>query len=60
MQLCRICGERLTKATVRQVAYSTRSYAERLEAAMMVTVTLDKEDIHPKQFCHKCYRAMTR
>lgn len=57
LQLCRVCGQRFSR-TKEKATYSCSYYADRLEATMMVNTKLDREDVHPKTFCHSCYRRM--
>ena len=58
-QLCRICGILLSR-TKKIRLHIVADYANRLEMAFRQAVFLDREDVHPKGFCHTCYRAMTK
>ena len=60
-QLCRVSGTLLSRSKKNSRGLHTvAEYNERLEMAFRQAVSLDNENIHPRVFCHTCYRAMTK
>ena len=55
---CRVCGGRLSRY---RVSYECQSAANQVKLLSIgVTVTQDRKDIHPQQFCHGCYSVCTK
>lgn len=59
-RLCRVCGERLTKARSKSVVYSCAEYKQQLLATFQIDISDDRTEIHPSMFCNRCYSATKR
>ena len=59
MQLCRVCGRRLSRKRGK-TTHSCHDYVALLKAIMSIDTCLDHEDVHPKRFWNDCYRSMTK
>lgn len=55
---CRVCGGKLSRY---KVSYDCHRGSNQIKLqAIGVSVEGDREDIHPRRFCHRCYNACTR
>ena len=55
------CGEMLHKSKGNTaVIYSCASYTQQLHSTFMLDTSRDQIDIHPSQFCNRCYSVTKR
>jgi len=59
-RLCRVCGNRLSKALSNSVVYSCVEYEQQLLDTFGLKISDDRSDIHPSFFCNSCYSATNR
>ena len=58
--LCRVCGERLRKTKSKAVVYTCAEHEDQLSATFGIAISSDTVDIHPPQFCNRCYSVTQR
>ena len=49
---CRVCGCHFQR---HKKTFSVKNYAKDLKECFWIATEYDIEDIHPKEFCDKCY-----
>ena len=53
-RLCRVCSAIIN---VKDICYYVENYKKRLADTFCIDVSNDKNDVHPIQFCAKCFAA---
>ena len=61
-KLCRVCEEKLHRSKIKTavVVYSCNKYTKQLLSTFMLDTSRDHADIHPAQFCNRCYSVIQR
>ena len=62
-RLCRLCGGIvLTSLDIKKYNYKYKctDFSMDIFTVFGIDISLDKENVHPKDFCHKCYKLIGR
>ena len=58
-KLCRICGYIISSDSKKRKSFTLEEkLCTRIKKILSIDISLDKNNVHPKQICTSCYTAM--
>ena len=57
---CRVCGGLLQRGKRKDTIYTCSSHQKSLQDTFGVDVSNDRADVHPQQYCSRCYSVVRR